>query len=152
MKKQNVIYIDTEVFFTMLRSNSLDEITYKHLEKLTSADCLQIKIPKTQHTHLHKLRTDSLSNKNLISQETLRLINYFLDKRIFSFVDDKDSDEVFWQKVLEDLQEGANVGIISDDTKTHSLIKSQLKSVDLALQKRFFIVTSKEIKEWLEKV
>lgn len=54
--------------------------------------------------------------------------------------------------MLEDLQEGANVSIISDDTKTHSLIKSQLKSVDLALQKRFFIITSKEIKEWLEKV
>ncbi|HJE65970.1 MAG TPA: hypothetical protein K8V51_02785 [Campylobacter avium] len=39
-----------------------------------------------------------------------------------------------------------------DDTRTYSLIKSQLKSVDLTLQKRFFIVTSKEIKEWLEKV
>ena len=102
-KVKNILYIDTEVFFTMLRKDRLDEITYKHLEMLAADESVRIKIPKSQHTHLHELRLDSMQHKQFVSQETLRLISYFLDKRQFVFVDDKDNDEMFWQKVLEDL-------------------------------------------------
>ncbi|HIV49270.1 hypothetical protein [uncultured Helicobacter sp.] len=70
-KVKNILYIDTEVFFTMLRKDRLDEITYKHLEMLAADESVRIKIPKSQHTHLHELRLDSMQHKQFASRGIL---------------------------------------------------------------------------------
>lgn len=53
--------------------------------------------------------------------------------------------------MLEDLQAGYNVSLIIDDIKVQNLIKSHLQSERSSLQQRLYIVSSKELKEWLEK-
>lgn len=150
-KVKNILYIDTEVFFTMLRKDRLDEITYKHLEMLAADESVRIKIPKSQHTHLHELRLDSMQHKQFASRGILNLISYFLDKHTFVFVDDGGNWKEFYQKVLEDLQVGYNVSIITDDVKAGNYVKTQLQGRDVNLQGQFYIVSSKELKEWLEK-
>lgn len=148
-KEQHIIYIDTEVFFTVLKNNDTDELTYTHLQKLIDNEDFCIKISKYQYLDLHKTRINDKENKRILSEITLKLINYFLDKRKFVITAQKDSDPYtdFIHFIIEDLQQGKNVILISNNTESIALLRKKCKTLDL---KNFYIIKSQEFKQWLE--
>ena len=80
----------------------------------------------------------------------MKFINYFLDKRKFVILAQKDSDPYsdFIHSIIKDLQQGKSVGLISNNTESIALLRKKMQGTPCL--ENLYIISSQELKQWLE--